>query len=66
MGLLPILFETSLQAQFVIPMALSLAFGIVFATLITLIMIPCLYRVINDIPVMAAGRLGGRQVPRLD
>ena len=48
-GLLPMLFETSTQAQFVIPMALSLSFGIVFATAITLILIPCLYRVIYDL-----------------
>ena len=47
-GLLPILFETSLQAQFVIPMALSISFGIVFSTAITLILIPCLYRVLGD------------------
>ena len=61
-GLLPMLFETSMQAQFVIPMALSLSFGIVFATTITLILIPCLYRVIYDLrdskrfaePVLAA------------
>jgi multidrug efflux pump subunit AcrB len=42
-GLLPITTETSLQAQLVIPMAVSLAFGIVFATVITLIWVPCLY-----------------------
>ncbi len=42
-GLLPLLFETSVQAQFVIPMALSLSFGIVFASTITLILVPCLY-----------------------
>jgi len=48
-GLLPMLFETSTQAQFVIPMALSLSFGIVFATAITLVLIPCLYRVIYDL-----------------
>ena len=39
-GLFPILFNTSVQAQFVIPMALSLSFGIVFASTITLILIP--------------------------
>ena len=44
--LLPMLFEASTQAQFVIPMALSLSFGIVFATAITLVLIPCLYRVV--------------------
>jgi multidrug efflux pump subunit AcrB len=48
-GLLPMLFEASVQAQFVIPMALSLSFGIVFATTITLILVPCLYRVIYDL-----------------
>ena len=46
-GLLPIMFETSVQAQFVIPMALSLSFGIVFASTITLILIPCLYSVVE-------------------
>jgi len=48
-GLLPMLFETSTQAQFVVPMALSLSFGIVFATTITLVLVPCLYRVIYDL-----------------
>ena len=48
-GLLPMLFETSVQAQFVIPMALSLSFGILFATTITLIIVPCLYRVSYDL-----------------
>ncbi|WP_223669023.1 efflux RND transporter permease subunit [Kangiella shandongensis] len=42
-GLLPITLETSLQAQLVIPMAVSLGFGIIFATVITLIWVPCLY-----------------------
>jgi len=45
-GLLPLLFETSLQAQFLIPMAATIAFGLAFATVIVLLMIPallCLY-----------------------
>ncbi len=42
-GLLPIMTEGSLQAQTVIPMAISLGFGILFATVITLFLIPCLY-----------------------
>jgi len=46
-GLLPLLFETSAQAQFVIPMALSLSFGILFASTITLVLIPCLYFVVE-------------------
>ncbi|WP_194755398.1 efflux RND transporter permease subunit [Aliidiomarina indica] len=49
LGLTPIVLERSLQAQMVIPMAISLAFGILFATVITLLLIPCLYLVQNDI-----------------
>ena len=49
LGLAPItLFEKSTQAQLVVPMATSLAFGIVFATVITLILIPSLYLVLDD------------------
>lgn len=47
-GLIPIVLETSLQARLVIPMAVSLAFGILFATIITLFLIPCLYLIIDD------------------
>jgi multidrug efflux pump subunit AcrB len=42
-GLMPIMFETSVQAQFIMPMAISLSFGIIFATFITLFLIPSLY-----------------------
>ena len=42
-GLLPILLERSVQAQYVIPMAISLGFGILFATAITLFLVPALY-----------------------
>ncbi|MFK8048695.1 MAG: efflux RND transporter permease subunit [Halioglobus sp.] len=42
-GLLPIMFETSVQAQFLIPMVTSLAFGVLFATGVTLLLVPCLY-----------------------
>lgn len=48
-GLLPILFDRSLQAQFLIPMATSLAFGILFATAITLLLIPNAYLVAEDL-----------------
>ena len=47
-GLLPLLFEQSTQAQFLIPMAISLGFGILFATLITLLLIPIIYLMIED------------------
>ncbi|WP_286233431.1 efflux RND transporter permease subunit [Thalassotalea sediminis] len=48
-GIFPLYFETSLQAQFIIPMAISLGFGIVFATVITLFLIPALYLIKEDI-----------------
>jgi len=47
-GLVPIVLETSLQARIVIPMAASLAFGILFATVITLFLIPALYLILDD------------------
>lgn len=47
-GLLPILFEKSLQAQFLIPMAISLSFGILFATFITLLLVPAIYIILED------------------
>ncbi|NMH66487.1 efflux RND transporter permease subunit [Shewanella salipaludis] len=48
-GLVPIILERSLQAQIVIPMATSLAFGILFSTVVTLILVPLLYIVLDDI-----------------
>lgn len=47
-GVLPILFESSLQARFVIPMAVALGFAVLYATLITLILVPCLYLILDD------------------
>lgn len=48
-GLLPLIFETSTQAQFLIPMAVSLGYGILFATAVTLVLIPVNYLVLEDI-----------------
>jgi multidrug efflux pump subunit AcrB len=48
-GLAPMIFETSRQARFMIPMALSLGYGIVFATLISLLVVPALYLVAEDL-----------------
>ncbi len=47
-GLVPLIFDTSLQAQLLIPMAISLAFGILFATVITLFLIPAAYMAAED------------------
>ncbi len=54
-GLAPMIFETSRQARFMIPMAISLGYGILFATVITLLIVPCLYMIIEDI--RSLGRL---------
>ncbi len=51
-GLMPLIFEESTQAQFLIPMAVSLGFGIMFATLVTLILIPVNYMILEDIKSM--------------
>ena len=47
-GLLPLLLERSFQAQFLVPMVVSLAFGVLFATAITLVLVPSLYAILND------------------
>ena len=48
-GLMPLLFEKSTQAQFLIPMAVSLGFGILFATFITLLLIPVNYLLVEKL-----------------
>lgn len=58
-GLLPIMFETSLQAKFVTPMAISLGFSVLFATCITLFLIPCLYVAGNRIRSVFGNRSFG-------
>jgi multidrug efflux pump subunit AcrB len=52
-GLLPIMSETSVQAQFLIPMVTSLAFGVLFATGVTLVLVPALYIVGEDSAALA-------------
>ena len=58
-GLAPMIFETSRQARFLIPMAISLGYGILFATLITLVLVPALYVIVDDL-----ARLKTRLYPR--
>jgi multidrug efflux pump subunit AcrB len=55
-GLMPMLLETSTQATVIIPMAVSLAFGIVFATVITLLLVPSLYMILDDIDRLWSGK----------
>jgi multidrug efflux pump subunit AcrB len=48
------IFETSRQARFLIPMAISLGYGILFATVITLIIVPSVYLIIDDLRKLLA------------
>jgi multidrug efflux pump subunit AcrB len=48
-GLMPLIFETSVQARFIIPMAISLGFGILFATFVILLLVPAGYMVLEDL-----------------
>jgi multidrug efflux pump subunit AcrB len=54
-GLTPIILETSRQAYYLIPMAISLGFGIIFSTSIILVITPCLYMVLEDIVGLSSG-----------
>jgi multidrug efflux pump subunit AcrB len=64
-GLTPMIFETSRQARFMIPMALSLGYGILFATMITLLLVPSLYLVVEDIKRIFVGRTAYASRPAL-
>jgi multidrug efflux pump subunit AcrB len=57
-GLSPLILERSLQAQFLIPMAISLGFGVIFATFITLILVPVNYAILEDFTGWGARLLG--------
>jgi len=48
-GLTPLMFETSVQAQFLIPMAIALAYGVICATAITLVFVPACYLMLEDL-----------------
>jgi len=56
-GLTPLLFETSTQAQFLIPMAVSIAFGLAFATLLILLVVPTMLSIYEQLHARYAGTL---------
>ena len=59
-GLTPLMMEKSVQAQFLIPMAVSLAFGVMFATTVSLLLIPAAYHILEDIKAAFAKRFSAR------
>ncbi len=60
-GLFPLLLEHSFQAQFLIPMAVSISFGLLAATLLTLLYVPALYLIMDDVVRATKRRLGMSQ-----
>ena len=65
-GLAPMMADRSMQAAFLIPMAVSLAFGVLFATVITLFLVPIAYAILDDLqrlPRLVSASLGA--APRL-
>lgn len=58
-GLMPMILETSPQARFLIPMAISLGFGVLFATVIVLLLVPCLYLMVESQSVSESASLRG-------
>ena len=58
-GLLPLLFEQSLQAQVLVPLVTSLAFGLMASTVLVLVMVPVLYAILDDFGLVAAAAENG-------
>ncbi len=54
LGIAPLMMETSFQAKFMIPMGVSISAGLIFATVLTLVAIPCMYLIVNDFEQIAA------------
>ncbi len=63
-GLAPMIFETSRQARFLIPMAISLGYGILFATVITLVLVPAFYLIMEDLKRWTSLLIHGRPSAR--
>ena len=63
-GLAPIIMEDSLQAQYIVPMAISLGFGIVFTTAVILFVVPCLYLILDDLEGLASSRVANAESAR--
>ncbi|MEM8540960.1 MAG: efflux RND transporter permease subunit, partial [Pseudomonadota bacterium] len=64
-GLIPLLFEKSIQAQFLIPMAITMVFGLATATLLVLFLVPALIGIGNDIRNGLIALYGDRQLPTI-
>jgi predicted RND superfamily exporter protein len=63
-GLLPLMMNKSVQAQFLVPMAVSLSFGVLFATVVTLLVVPAGYLILQDIAHLFGHRDAAAPIPR--
>ena len=61
-GLFPLLMEKSLQAKFLIPKAISLAFGVLFATIITLIIVPTSYFILEELKIKISNKINNESI----
>ena len=59
------MFERAMFARFMIPLAISLAFGVVFASVITLVIVPCAYVILEDLQLWATGTRRRRAAERI-
>ena len=64
-GLVPMLFERAMFARFMIPLAISLAFGVLFASVITLLIVPCGYVILEDLQLLWSGTRRRRAAERI-
>jgi multidrug efflux pump subunit AcrB len=64
-GLTPMMLERSMSARFMIPMAISLAFGVIFSSLVTLFIVPCSYLILEDATLLFQGQRRRRAVERI-
>ena len=64
-GLAPLMLERSFQAQFLIPMAISLVFGLMFATALTLLLLPVFYLIFEDVRMGVRWLVTGRYTDAL-
>ncbi|MCP5065770.1 MAG: efflux RND transporter permease subunit [bacterium] len=64
-GLSPMMFERSMSARFMIPMAIALGFGVIFASLITLFFVPCAHLIVEDLSLLVRGRRDDRAPARV-
>ena len=65
-GLVPLMFEEALPARPLVPMAISLGFGVLFAAVVTLILVPCGYVIIEDLRGLLPGQTAEHAVPKAE